>query len=346
MYITITAQKLKGNYAQSVADFVDYLEKENEGKTFEEQEHFFNQYGDEISGKEVIKEIDGNTSKLKKTEPKFYSITLNPSQRELKAIENSPAALKRYTREAMKEYVKVFNREIDGKPITIDDIKYYAKVEHQRTFKGTDKAIRENQPYATKIWELNQQVQRIQTVEGEGSGNVDKLKKEIARLEKEAPHQLNGKRIVSGMSKPGDQSHVHIIVSRKDASNQYSLSPGSKYKASEVEINGKKVKRGFDRDAFYRNAEKTFDKMFGYKRNYVASYAARKTLLKDPKRYFYEIKKLPINERTMAFKLLKQTGVNTALLSIPTNKLQLTMKVINALKKGVGKAIESGSIGI
>src|SRR5690606_7422760 len=152
---------------------------------------------------------------------KFYSITLNPSQRELKAIENSPEALKRYAREVMKDYVKAFNREIDGKPITIDDIKYYAKVEHERTFKGTDKAIRENQPYATKILELNKQISRIQA--GESTGDYAKLEKEIACLEKEAPHRLNGKRIVPGMSKPGSQSHVHIIVSRKDASNQYSL---------------------------------------------------------------------------------------------------------------------------
>ena len=42
-------------------------------------------------------------------------------------------------------------------------------------------------------------------------------------------------------------------------------------------MNGKTVKRGFDRDTFVKNAEKTFDKMFGYKRNYVETYAARKT---------------------------------------------------------------------
>ena len=30
MYITITAQKVQGNYAQSAADFVDYLEKETQ----------------------------------------------------------------------------------------------------------------------------------------------------------------------------------------------------------------------------------------------------------------------------------------------------------------------------
>ena len=72
MYITITAQKLGGNYSQSSADFVGYLEKENEGLEQRDMEHFFNQYGDEISAEEVVKEIDGNTAKLKKKEPKFY----------------------------------------------------------------------------------------------------------------------------------------------------------------------------------------------------------------------------------------------------------------------------------
>lgn len=344
MYITITAQSLSGNFGQSAAAFIDYLEKENEGKPMPELEHFFDQHHNEISAEQVIKEIDNNTAKLKKTEPKFYSITLNPSQRELKAIQDSPEALKQYTREAMKEYAKAFNRDIDGKPVNIDDIKYFAKVERQRTFKGSDKEIQENQSYATKILELKQQMRSIQR--GETAGDIKKLQKAIERLEREAPYQLHGKRIVRDMPKPGPQSHIHIIVSRKDASNRYSLSPGSKYKASEVEMNGKTVKRGFDRDAFYKNAEKTFDNLFKYKRNYVESYTARKTFLKDPKLYFSMITKLPSNERAMAFKLLQKTGVNTSLLSIPTNKLQLTMKAINTLKKGIGKAIESGSIGI
>lgn len=41
MYITITPQKLGDNYAKSAADFVSYLEKENEGKPIDEIEHFF-----------------------------------------------------------------------------------------------------------------------------------------------------------------------------------------------------------------------------------------------------------------------------------------------------------------
>lgn len=344
MYITITAQKVEGNYAQSAADFVDYLEKENEGKPLPELEHFFDQYGDEISAKDVITQIDGNTAKLKKKEPKFYSITLNPSQRELRAIGDSPEALKRYTREAMKEYARAFHREIDGRPVTVDDIKYYAKVERQRTFKGTDRQIRENQPYATEILELRQQVRSIES--GERSGDLKKLQQEIRRLEREAPHQLDGQRIVRGMAKPGPQSHIHIIVSRKDASNRYSLSPGSKYKASTVEMQGKTVKRGFDRDTFVKNSEKTFDALFHYRRNYVETYTARKTFLKDPRLYFATITQLPTNEKALAFKLLQQSGADTTLLRIPTNKVQLTLKAINALKRGIGRAIESGSIGI
>ncbi|HER40373.1 MAG TPA: mobilization protein, partial [Salinimicrobium catena] len=231
MYITITPQKMGGNYSQSSAGFVDYLEKENQGLDKEEMEHFFNQYGDEISAEEVVREIDSNTAKLEKTEPRFYSITVSPSKCELSRLQNSSEDLKRYTRELMKDYVASFNREINGRPVRLEDIKYFAKIEHQRTFKGNDKQVRENQPFASKILELKNEIRKIER--GEMEGNTKAREQQIAKLEKEAPHQQNGKRIVQGMQKEGPQSHVHIIVSRKDASNRYSLSPGSKYKASE-----------------------------------------------------------------------------------------------------------------
>jgi hypothetical protein len=54
MYITITPQKLGGTYGQSSADFVGYLEKENQGLEQQDIKHFFNQYGDEISAEEVV----------------------------------------------------------------------------------------------------------------------------------------------------------------------------------------------------------------------------------------------------------------------------------------------------
>ncbi|WP_347373969.1 MobB family relaxase [Aequorivita sp. Q41] len=343
MYITITPQKLGGNYSQSSGDFVGYLEKENQGLEQEEMEHFFNQYGDRISAEEVVKDIDGNGAKLKKTEPKFYSITVSPSKYELNRLQNSSEDLKRYTRELMKDYVASFNREINGRPITIDDIKYYAKIEHQRTFKGTDWQIKENQPYATNILQLKTEIRNIET--GRAEGNMKLLQKKVERLEKEAPQQQDGKRIVQGMPKAGNQSHIHIIVSRKDASNTFSLSPGSKHKASEVEMHGKTVKRGFDRDQFFERAERTFDRTFGYQRNFAETYKARKDFVKNPKVYFASLMKLPTNEKAIAFKMMKESGV-PMLPSIPVSQAQLAMKVLNRLSRGVEVAIKSSSIGI
>ena len=342
MYITITAQKLGGDYSQSSTDFAEYLEKENQGLEQEDVEHFFNQYGDEIEAKEVVKEIDGNRAKLKKKEPKFYSITVSPSKYELRKLQNNSEDLKKYTRAIMNDYATSFNREINGKPITVDDIKYFAKIEHQRTFKGTDKQVKENQPFATKILQLKTDIRKIEN--NQLDGNIKKMKSQIIKLEAEAPHQQNGKRIVQGMKKEGNQSHIHIIVSRKDASNSVSLSPGSKYKASEVTMNGKLVKRGFDRDAFFTKAESTFDKTFGYKRNYAESYKSKKDFIKNPKLYFTTLLGLPANEKAIAFKMLAKSGVPIA--SIPTNQVQLALKTIRYLKRGIDVAIKSGSIGI
>jgi hypothetical protein len=342
MYITITAQKLDTGYSQSATDFVAYLEKENQGLEQEDMEHFFNQHGDAISSKEVIQQLDGNTAKLKKVEPKFYSITINPSKSELRRLEHSKQDLKRYTREVMKDYVTSFHREIDGRPIQIDDIKYFAKIEQQRTYKGTDKQVQENQPFATKILHLKNEIRSIQR--GELEGDIKNIEQKINALEQAAPHLQNGNRIVQGMQKEGNQSHIHIIVSRKDASNSVSLSPGTKYKASEVMMNGKLVKRGFDRDAFFHQAEKTFDKTFGFERNYTQSYQSKKDFIKDPKLYFSTILRLPASEKAIAFKVLARSGV--PILSLPTNKAQLVLSVIRKLKRGVDVAIRSGSIGI
>ena len=343
MYITITPQKIGGNYSQSSGDFVGYLEKENQGLEQQDMEHFFNQFGDEISAEEVVKEIDGNTAKLKKKEPKFYSITVSPSKYELRKLQNNSQDLKQYTRELMKDYVASFNREINGRPITINDIKYFAKIEHQRTFKGTDKQVKENQPYASKILQLKSEIRNVN--EGRTEGSIKNMEKEIAKLERQAPHQQNGKRIVQGMAKDGNQSHIHIIVSRKDASNSISLSPGSKYKASEVKMHGKNVKRGFDRDKFFEKAEKTFDNTFGYKRNYAETYKAKKTFVKNPSLYFSALLKLPANEKALAFKIISKSGL-PVIPGIPISQAQIALRVFKRLRRGVEVAIKSSSIGI
>lgn len=342
MYITISPQKISGSYPKSCSGFVSYLEKENTEKDPADLEYFFNQHDDQISPDTVIREIDGNTEKLKNSEPKFYSITINPSQSEL-TQPRSPQQLKEYTREVMKVYAECFNRQIDGHPVRIEDLKYFAKLETQRTYKGTDWKIKENQPYATQILELKNDIRRIR--QGEKTGNLQSLQEQVDKLEKAAPHHINGERIVQGTPKEGNQQHIHIIISRKDASNRYSLSPGSKYKASQVMMNGKLVQRGFDRDRFFSGAERVFDKKFGYNRNFVESYKGRKLWLQEPKNFLQQLAKLPTPEKKLAFKLMRASGFPT-LPSIPTNKVQLALKTFKLLKRGLEITGKSSGIGI
>ena len=339
MYITITAQKLGQSYSNSATDYVNYLEKENEGLEQNEQEYFFNQTEDEISPNDVIKEIDANTAKLKKTEPKFYSVVVSPSQRELKKIADNPKALKAYTRELLKEYAKSFYREI---PVTVDQIKYYAKIEHERTYRGFEKQVLENAPYRREIAKLQNDIRKVDR--GEMEGDIKKMQQQIEKLKEAAPHKINGKMIVAGMKKEGIQSHIHIIVSRKDVTNTFSLSPGSKYKTSEVEMHGKNVQRGFNRDQFFEKSEKVFDKLFGYNRNFVETYNAKKTLVKNPVLFRVLLGNLPTSEKALALKLLSKTGMRIP--SIPSNKVQLALKVFHRLRRGMQRAMEAGSIGI
>ena len=66
--------------------------------------------------------------------------------------------------------------------------------------------------------------------------------------------------------------------------------------------------------------------------------------LKDPKKFFSILTGLPSSERQVAFKLLHKAGVHIP--SIPTNTVQLAFKAFMKLKRGVEKAMNSGSIGI
>ncbi len=338
MYIAITKQHSGANYNSSASDLVNYLEKENEEKHPDLQEHFFDQYNNNVAPEKVITEIDDNIAKLKKNEPKFYSIVLSPSLKELKHINNDPYLLRAYTRELMKDYVKSFYRD---RVVTVDDIKYFAKIEHERTYRGFENKIKENAPYRNKIAKLKHDIVKVRN--GEMGGNIKRIERKIDKLIEQAPHKVNGEILIEGMNKEGLQTHVHIIMSRKDATNTFSLSPGSKYKESETVFNGKKVKRGFHRDEFFKNSEKTFDRIFNYDRNFVESYKAKKMFKKDPKKFYAMLVGLPTNERAVAFKLLGKTGISIP--TIPASTAQLAFKAFKKLKKGIKVAIRSSSIG-
>ncbi len=339
MYIAISPQKMGSTYTSSVGAYVEYLEKEDIGKHPDLKENFFDQYNDRIAPEKVISEIDGNTAKLRKRDPKFYSMVVSPSQRELKAMNNDPAHLRRYVRELMKDYADSFYR---NQQVNVDSIKYYAKIEHQRTFRGFEKQVTENAPYRKELAKLRNDVRRMER--GEIKGNVKKMERKIERLQDQAPHKQNGKMIVAGMQKEGFQTHVHIIISRKDVTNTYTLSPLAKHKASEVILNGKPTKRGFDRDKFYGASEKTFDRVTGYNRNYVETYAAKKDFAKNPGNFYAGLIGLPTKEKDVAFKLLRSTGLKIP--NVPVNQHQVAMKIIKSLQKVIGRAVRSSGIDI
>ena len=62
--------------------------------------------------------------------------------------------------------------------------------------------------------------------------------------------------------------HVHVIVSRKDATNRFKLSPMTNHRGESTGV----IKRGFDRDSFYRSCEKIFDNATGFDRSPDQSY--------------------------------------------------------------------------
>ena len=66
--------------------------------------------------------------------------------------------------------------------------------------------------------------------------------------------------------KPG--LHVHVIVSRKDATGSRKISPMTNHRGESSGV----IKRGFDRDAFYRSCEQMFDRSFSFDRKTENSY--------------------------------------------------------------------------
>lgn len=200
-----------------------YLEKENEGLEGDEKSGFFNQYKDDISPYKVINAIDNNVKGLKDNEAKFYTLLLSPNQRELEHIQSSKEHLKAYTQDVMNAYAAHFNRTIDGRPLTGNDLVWFARVEEQRTYSRFDKDVAHN----TEI-----DILRHKRQQNPGDKDVKKALQKLGDYKQTA----SGVIIREGVAKEGAQAHVHVLVSRKDASQQLSLSPLANAKKGNVNI--------------------------------------------------------------------------------------------------------------
>lgn len=198
----------KGRNKGSCQLLVNYLEKENEGKEFDQKEHFFTHNEAMVSPGKVQYDIDHNIKKLGRDDSKFFMVTLNFSQKELKYLNNDSEKIKMYTKSFMELYASNFN-----KGLTSANLVWFAKVEQNRHFKATDAGVK-------------------------------------------ADPSLLGKK------KPGLNTHVHIIVSRRDKEQRFKLSPMTNHRDTKSGA----VKGGFQRKQLKIDAERLFDDMFNYPR--------------------------------------------------------------------------------
>jgi len=179
---------------------IQYLSKEDEALG-EKKEFFFSHTKDVVLASEVLSTIDSYRKGLEKKDTKFYSLVVAPSSSEIDCMKNPRVELKNYTRKLMDIYGRNFNGINKAKNLTGDDIVYFAKVEFNRHYKGSDKEV----------------------IEG---------------------------KVEQGTLKPGNNMHVHIIVSRKDKSNTYKISPLVKNRKL-FSIEGMKLKSCYKFDETY-----------------------------------------------------------------------------------------------
>ncbi len=103
-----------------------------------------------------------------------------------------------------------------------------------------------------------------------------------------------------GELKPGNNRHVHIIVSRKDKTNKIKLSPkdkaigGNNYKVGK-KTNSRSIKRGFPVNKFKNDAELLFDKMFEYERSLEEKFEYNNLKKNHPLKFQKQFN-TPINE--------------------------------------------------
>jgi len=207
------------------------------------KQHFFNSGKFGISCIEVIDSIDQNVKKLGKNDSKYFAPTISFSQLELEHLvsiatngkkvkdvwemnagqfKSFNELVREYIKLVMTNYAKNFNREEKGL-VSGNDLVYFAKIEHFRKFKGTDKDVKKGL-------------------------------------------------IKNGSIKPGLNTHVHIVVSRKDKSQKLKLTPTTKERLTDRKIGDNSYRVGFDRVKWINMNEKTFDKLFKYNRPLIEKF--------------------------------------------------------------------------
>lgn len=236
----------------SCSNLAIYLEKENEvldkmiKKTFSSsaifelesrKQLFFTHSETNISTIGVISSIDNNKRKLGTNDAKYFAPTISFSEHELNHIAFLASGKENIT--------------------SVWDLNLMELERYNHLIMEFGRKVMNN--YAINF---NRQDKGINS----GADLVYFGKIEHFRKFKGTDDDVIKGRTISGALKKGLQSHIHLIVSRKDKSQKLKLSPTCNEKNTTRTIGENEYHVGFDRVKWITLNENTFDDYFQYKR--------------------------------------------------------------------------------
>jgi len=246
---------------------------------------FFNNERLDVSCVEVIDSIDGNIKKLGKKDSKYFAPTISFSQLELEHLVSMATKGKK-----IKDVWEMNTNQFNFFNSLIREYSRLIMTNYAKNFNRQDKGLvtGDNLVYYGKIEHFRK-----------FKGIDEEFKKGFVK---------------SGSFKPGLNTHVHIIVSRKDKSQRLKLTPTSKERLTDRKIGTNSYRVGFDRMNWINMNEKTFDELFNYKRSLVEKFE-NQYILKNgsPKEKDDLLKQVKLQERLINKKVkIKNNGQNNS----------------------------------
>ncbi len=261
----------------SCSNLAIYLEKENEeldklikksssmNEIFQlenRKQGFFTASEINISTIDVISSIDNNKRKLGANDAKYFAPTISFSENELSHI----AFLATGKRE-ITSVLELNSSELEQFNNLIREYGRKAMDNYALNFNRQDKGIKTG---ADLVY----------------FGKIEHFRK-FKGTDKEV---VDGKEI-SGQYKKGLQSHIHIIVSRKDKTQLLKLSPTCNEKQTNRKIGNNEYQVGFDRVKWINSNEKIFDEHFNYKRKELEKFENQNILKNGSPQDKHEVNK-------------------------------------------------------
>lgn len=243
---------------------------------------FFTDSETNISTIEVISSIDNNKRKLGANDGKYFAPTISFSENELLHIA--------YLATGKKDTTSVWDmnlKEVD---------------EYNRIIREYGRKVMDN--YALNF---NRQDKGITT----GTDLVYYGKIEHFRKFKGTDKDVLKGKEISGTYKKGLQSHIHIIVSRKDKTQRLKLSPTCNETNTKRIIGDNNYQVGFDRVKWINMNEKTFDEHFKYSRKELEKFKNQNILKNGSPQEKFELKKLIENSQNNSVPTQNNLGVSS-----------------------------------